>query len=199
MNEKLINRFGYSEMYEWNIFPGQENKYGRFVQFNKLNFDQINLAYDENIDVLGISTVNFVAVSDNPNDWHLKYLTNEFGDTFMTKERLAVGNKVYDQIEEFSYIRTFPYEQYIPIENKEFDRNKKYSKRTERSEWIAVTMIGKAIVKDDGKCEPGKYCKPKFSEITEEAGIAIPAEKEDKNSFYVLSRVSKNTIMILMK
>lgn len=199
MNEKLINNFGISEMYEWNIFPGDDNKYGRFVQFNELNHDKINLAYDENSDVIGVTTINYAIASDNPDNWHLKYITNEYGDTYMQKERLAVGNKVYDQIEEFSYIRTFPYEQYIPIQNKEFDKNKKYSKRTERNEWVSVTMMGKAIVRDDGKCEAGQYCAPNFSKITEQAGIAVPSSKDDKNSYYVLRRVSEKTIMILVK
>ena len=98
MNEKLVNKFGISEMYEWNIYPGNENKLGRFVQFNKINTDKINLAYDKDSDIIGVSTVNYTVVSDNPDDWHLRYLTNEFGDTFMQKERLAVGNKVYDQV-----------------------------------------------------------------------------------------------------
>lgn len=199
MNEKLVNKFGYSEMYEWNIFPGNENKFARFVQFNKLNPDKINLAYDKDLDIVGVSSVNYAVVSDNPDEWHLRYISNEFGDTFMQKERLAVGNKVYDQVEEFSYIRTFPYEQYIPIQNEKYNKNIQYSKRTNRNEWVAVTMIGKAIVVDNGKCNPGEYCIPQFSEITTEAGIAIPGDKNEKNSFYVISRVSENTIMILMK
>ena len=199
MNEKLVNKFGISEMYEWNIYPGNENKFGRFVQFNKINTDKINLAYDKDSDIIGVSTVNYTVVSDNPDDWHLRYLTNEFGDTFMQKERLAVGNKVYDQVEEFSYIRTFPFEQYIPIQNEKYNRNLQYSKRTNRNEWVAVTMIGKVIVVDNGKCKPGEYCVPQFSEITEKAGVAVPGNKDDKNSYYVLNRVSPNTIMILIK
>lgn len=199
MNEKLVNKFGVSEMYEWNVFPGVENKFGRFVQFNQLNPDKINLAYDPDKDIIGISSVNYSVVSDNPDDWHLRYLYNEVGDTFMQKERLAVGNKVYDQIEEFSYIRTFPYEQYIPIENTEYDKNLQYVKRTNRNEWVAVTLIGKAIVVDNGTCKPGEYCVPQFSEINAEAGIAIPGNKDDKNSYYVIKRMSEKTIMILVK
>lgn len=199
MNEKYINKFGVSEMYEWDIFPGVENKFGRFVQFNKLNTDKINLAYDNNLDVIGVSSVNYSVVSDNPSEWHLRYMANDYGDIYMQKERLAVGNKTYDQIEEFSYIRTFPYEQYIPIENKAYNKQAKYNKRTNRNEWIAVTMLGKAIVQDNGKCKPGEYCVPQFSEITDEAGLAVPGNKDDKNAYYVLKRISDKTIMILMR
>ena len=60
-------------------------------------------------------------------------------------------------------------------------------------------MIGKVIVVDNGKCKPGEYCVPQFSEITEKAGVAVPGNKDDKNSYYVLNRVSPNTIMILIK
>ena len=57
----------------------------------------------------------------------------------------------------------------------------------------------KAIVKDNGECKPGEYCKPNFSDINDEAGIAVPATINDENSFYVLKRISDTTIMILIK
>ena len=199
MNDKLVNKFGYSEMYEWTIYPGDTNKLGRFVQFNSIEHDKINLAVDPKTPILGVSTINYVTLSDNPDTWSKKYLSNEYGDIFMTKERLAVGQKQYDQIEEFSYIHTFPYEQYIPVENKEFNKNYNYVKRSERSEWSCIVLLGKAIVKDNGKCKPGEYCKPNFSDINDEAGIAVPATINDENSFYVLKRISDTTIMILIK
>ena len=46
MNDKLVNKFGYSEMYEWTVYPGDTNKFGRFVQFNSIEHDKINLAID---------------------------------------------------------------------------------------------------------------------------------------------------------
>lgn len=199
MNDKLVNKFGYSEMYEWTVFPGQENKFGRFVQFNKIESDKINLTYDNETPIVGVTSINYVEASDNPEFWSKKYMSNEYGDIYMTKERLAVGNKVYDQVEEFSYIHTFPYEQYIPVQNTEFKKELEYIKRSDRTEWVNVIIAGKAIVKDNGKCKPGDYCKPNFSEINEDAGIAIPADKNDKNSFYVLKRISETTIMIFVR
>lgn len=199
MNDKLVNKFGYSEMYEWTVFPGQENKFGRFVQFNKIESDKINLTYNDETPIVGVTSINYVEASDNPDFWAKKYMSNEYGDIYMTKERLAVGNKVYDQIEEFSYIHTFPYEQYIPVQNTEFKKELEYRKRSDRNEWVNVIIAGKAIVKDNGKCKPGDYCKPNFSEINEDAGLAIPADKNDKNSFYVLKRISETTIMIFVR
>lgn len=199
MNDKLVNKFGYSEMYEWTVFPGQENKFGRFVQFNKIESDKINLAYNDETPIVGVTSINYVEASDNPDFWSKKYMSNEYGDIYMTKEKLAVGNKVYDQVEEFSYIHTFPYEQYIPVQNTEFKKELQYTKRSNRNEWVNVIIAGKAIVKDNGKCKPGDYCKPNFSEINEDAGLAIPADKNDKNSFYVLKRISETTIMIFVR
>ena len=118
MNDKLVYKFGYSEMYEWTVYPGDTNKFGRFVQFNSIEHDKINLAIDPKASILGVSTINYVTLSDNPDTWTKKYLSNEYGDIFMTKERLAVCQKQYNQVEEFSDIHTFPYEQYIPVENK---------------------------------------------------------------------------------
>lgn len=198
MDEKLLNKFGYGEMYEWTVYPGDTNKFGRFVQFNEIDHEKINLTHD-NKNIIGVSSVNFVDTSDNPDHWHLKYMSNEVGDLFMQKERLSVGNKVYDQVEEFSYIRTYPYEQYIPIENKEFNKRFKYKKRTSRNEWVNVVIMGKAIVEDNGECVPGGYCKPVFSDINEEAGKAIPADINDENSYYVIRRVSDKSILIFVK
>ncbi len=199
MDNKLVNKFGYSEMYEWTIYPGDENKFGRFVQFNKIDHEKINLANDENKSIFGVSSINYLSQSDNPETWYNKYMSNDYGDIYMMKERLAVGRKDYDQLEEFSYIHTFPYEQYIPVENKEFNKELKYVKRSDRSEWVSVVLIGKAIVKDNGLCKPGDFCKPKFSDITDEAGTAIPAMENEYNSFYVIKRISDTTIMILVK
>lgn len=198
MNEKLVNKFGYSEMYEWVVYPGDTNKYARFVQFNDSQPSKINLVRNDK-NVIGVSTINYVEASDNPENWHLRYTANEYGDLFMMKERLAVGNKTYDQIEEFSYIRTFPYEQYIPVENDNYDKDRQYQKRTARQEWVNVTIKGKAIVKDNGQCKPGQYCKPQYSEIFEDAGIAVPATEDEKNSFYVIDRVSDHSILIFIK
>jgi len=198
MNEKFVNQFGFCEMYEWSLYPGDDNRFGRFVQFDKNKPEFVRIAGNDETPIIGVSSINYAAVSDNPNYWHNKYMFNEFGDIYMMKERLAVGAKQYDQLNEFSFIKTFPYEQFIPIDNPEFDKSKKYDKRSVRREWSIVTIKGKAIITDDGKCKPGEYCKPIFSDDYETAGKAQPANKNEENSFYVIKRMSDTTIMIFI-
>ena len=197
MNEKIINPFGYGEMYEWHVYPGDTNRFGRFVQFNETYPDKINLVRNDK-NIIGVASINYVTTSDNPDTWKERYVSNDYGDVYMRKERLAVGKKDYDQLNEFAFIRTFPYEQYIPVDNPEYDNNKNYVKRTNRNEWVNVIIKGKTIVKDNGKCEPGKYCTPVFSDIYEEAGTVVPAQETDKNSYYVISRISNDTILIFI-
>lgn len=201
MNKKVINPFGYAELYEWQKYPGDANRFARFVQFDKNLHDRICLARDKDMPIIGVSSINYVTTSNNPENWHARYKCNEYGDIYMRKERLAVGKKNYDQLNEFSYIMTFPYEQYIPVENENFDTklSKSYKPRIERLEWSSVVLCGKAIVKDDGNCSPGNWCKPKYSDNYDEAGIATPCNKDDNNSFYVMQRISDHSIMILVK
>ena len=197
MNEKIINSFGYSEMYEWQLYPGDDNRFARFVQFNETQPDKINLARNDK-NIIGVSSINYVTASDNADFWCKRYLSNKYGDIFMRKERLAVGQKDYDQLNEFAFIRTFPYEQYIPVDNPEYNNENKYVKRSDRNEWIAVVIKGKAIVKDDGECVPGEYCTPVFSDMWDTAGTVVPAKDSDKNKYYVISRVSEDTILIFI-
>lgn len=198
MDDKIINSFGYGEMYEWHIYPGDDNRFGRFVQFSESEPDKITLARNDK-NVIGVASINYVETSDNADFWHKRYMSNKYGDIFMRKERLAVGQKDYDQLNEFAFIRTFPYEQYIPVDNPEYDGERKYVKRSNRSEWVSVIIKGKAIVKDNGKCEPGKYCTPIFSDIWEDAGSVVPADENSENKYYVISRVSEDTILIFVK
>ena len=192
-NESLIQSFGYSEMYEWSKIP--EKKLGLFVQFDKHNPDKI-LPYQGGI-LLGISTVNSSIESDNPNEWKYAYKCNEVGDLFFKKETLAVGIKEYDQSEEMSFIHTQPWSHYVKIPTEIYDKNIKYIKRTDRKEWVRVNLLGKVIVRDNGKCIPGQFCEPYIGEDMEFVGGAIPATSSGKHKFYVLERITDNTIMIL--
>ena len=196
----LIQKFGFSEMYEWDKLPEPQFRLGRFVTFSEENPDKIKPVSKADEFILGVSTVNSVCDSDNPNEWKYKNLCNEYGDMYLTKERLAVGTKVYDQINEINFIKTYPWEHFVTLTNKSFNKDAKYIKRTNRQEWIRVNLIGKAIVFDDGTCEPGKWCVPYTGKLKEFQGSAVPApEKTKQKKFYVLSRISEKTILILNK
>lgn len=199
MNENLIQKFGFCEMYEWSTDYNQ--KLGLFVTFDENSTDKI-APYGENpgAEIIGVSSINSVIESNNPSFWPNSYLCNEYGDLYLQKERLSVGQKVYDQVLEFNYIQTRPWEHYIPIANKALDPEKQYIPRTSRQEWVRVTLLGRAIVKDNGKCEPGKYCAPYSGKMKKDFGMAVPVEESTSSQkYYVLRRMSEHSIEILMK
>jgi len=200
MNENNIQEFGYAEMYEWANVPDNKQRLGRFVTFDKEKPGMIVAAHDDNF-IVGVTTVCAEDTSDDPDEWKFSYLCNEYGDLYLKKERLAVGAKQYDQYNEMNYIRTYPWEHYIKIENKYLDKEKTYVKRSKRIEWVRVNLLGKTIVKDNGKCKPGEFCTVYSGKLKEKFGTAIPYnEKKSKNKkFYVLDRLSENTILILNK
>jgi hypothetical protein len=199
MNEDLIQKFGFSEMYEWYEIPEPQFRLGRFVTFSKKVPNRIVPVSKADQNILGVTTVNTVLDSDDPENWKYKNMCNEFGDLYLRKERLAVGQKVYDQYTEMNYIQTRKWEHFIPIPNQYFDEKKQYVKRTNRSEWIRVNLMGKCIVEDDGNCKAGEYCMPYTGKVKPRQGTAIPATEDAKQKFYVLERVSEKTIMILNK
>lgn len=196
----FVQKLGFSEMYEW-VQPIPEQRLGSFVSFSKEEPNKI-VPCGENpgAEIVGVTTINSTIESDNPKNWSKAYMYNEVGDMFLTKERLAVGQKVYDEVLELNYIKTRPWEHYIPIENEAYDSNKKYIPRTNRLEWVKVNLLGKCIVRDNGKCVPGEYCQPYNGKLKANFGTAVPATKTWKGQkFYVLERVSKNSILILFR
>lgn len=199
-NLNYIQKFGFSEMYEWKL-PIPEDRFARFVTFDDEYPNKLVLfGESSNKDIFGVSTINTVIESDNPDYWQYSYMCNEVGDIYLKKEKLAVGQKVYDEVLEMNYILTRPWEHFIPIENEKLDKSKQYIPRSKRNEWVRVNLIGKCIVRDNGKCEAGEYCQPYDGKLKKFFGIATPLKKSWKGQkFYVLGRVSENTIMIVMR
>lgn len=198
MNEDLLLKFGFSEMYEWAVVPENTSRLGKFVQFDEHEPEKIRLCKNKKR-IVGVTTVNSVIESDNPNEWHLKNLCNEYGDTYLQKEKLAIGQKMYDQLEEFAFIKTQPWEHLIPITNPEFKDTEQYVKRSNREEWIRVNLIGKVIVEDDGTCVAGEYCTPYEGKLKQKQGTVTHCDEDEPIKFYVLQRISEKTVMILNK
>jgi hypothetical protein len=198
MNEELINKFGYSEMYEWSSIPEQEYRLGRFVQFDPEYPGKIKLCSDFN-NIVGVTTVNTVVVSDDPSEWKHKNFSNEYGDLYLQKERLAVGGMEYDQEKEISFIRTRKWEHFIPVQNPNYKPDVEYTKRSNRVEWMRVNLIGKCVVEDDGTCVPGQYCTLYKGKIKAKQGTVKLATEKSEIKFYVLNRISPKTVTILYK
>lgn len=190
---------GYCEMYEWAELPKDKNKrYGIFVESDIKSPEKIR-AYTGKGNLIGVSTVLEGINTDNPPEWPYKYYINEIGDTYYEKKDIALAKEVFDSLKEFSYISTFKKEVYKELVNDQYNDNLNYIKRENRIEWTRVNILGKCIVRDNGKCIPGQYCKPYIGEDESLIGYAIPCDKDDKNSFYILGRISTETILILNK
>lgn len=195
-NNKLIQPVGYTEMYEWVRAP--QERFGRFVQFSQRYPEKIELYHNGSAILAGVSSICSVIESDNPSQWKYAYMCTENGDTLMQDETLAVGIKCYDQHNEMSYISTRPWRHYVKVPSKEYDVNRKYVPRTSRNEWVRVTLLGKAIVRDNGECEPGEYCMPYVGDDMQLAGTAVKWDGKSDCKFYVLERMSDNTIIIVV-
>jgi len=193
----LLKKMGYAELYEF--ANPEENKLGRFVGFDNDNPGKICLFKPNSNNIIGVTTVNSVEISDYYTEWPNKFLCNEFGDTYMKHENLAVGIKQYDEVNERPFIMTAKSYKYVPLLNEKYDPSKEYVQRLGRPEWNRVTLCGKAIVIDNGKCTPGKMCMPYNGKDENLFGTAIPATAKAKYSYYVIERFSEKSIIILVK
>lgn len=200
INNNGLQTYGYTEMYEWMNNPEslENSGCGLFVQFTKQEPEKIEV-FDGSGVFCGVTTATAQDTSDNPQEWHGKYVVNQYDRREKEIKFIAVGNKTYDQVNELSFVRTFPYEVVKNIVSNQFDTTKHYVPRDKRINWSRVNLMGKCIVKDNGKCTPGKWCQPYVGPDFENCGSAIPAKKSDTLKFYVLSRVSPTTIKIVIK
>ena len=195
----LISNVGFSEMYEWSDVPTQSEKFGKFVQFSLEDPGKIEPYHTVNAKVIGITTVEGKVVSDDPDYWKGQFYCNEYGDAYLGKDTIAVGVKKYDHVNEFSFIATEKEEELVPITTEKFDNNAQFVKRSGREEWVKVNLLGKVIVKDDGTLQSGDWCTPYTGPDKSKFGMAIKAGPKSKNTYYVIERISDNTILILNK
>jgi hypothetical protein len=191
-----MNKFGYSEMYEWSeLFKFDIVPYGRFVTFDSNSPGKIRLAHTSDY-VIGVTTINTVCTSDDPEEWQGKYLCNEYGDILLQKHNIVRAKEDYNDVEELPYITTFNDTEIVPVTNPSY-KELEYIKRSNRQEWVRVNLLGKCIVTDNGECKSGKFC------TVGEDGIAKPTDTLGGmpyvNKWYVISRLTENTIMIFFK
>ena len=77
-----------------------------------------------------------------------------------------------------------------PLVNPDFDPEREYIPRANRSEWAAVGLVGRLIVTDDGSCRAGGYC-------TAKNGTA--ANSKAATRARVLKRIDDMHIEVLVK
>ena len=76
-----------------------------------------------------------------------------------------------------------------PRINPEYDANLHYVPRSDRSEWAAVGIMGKLLIRDDGSCRVNGFCWP------DAEGVATFSEK----GYRVLERLAKDMVLIYVK
>ena len=196
MNISLIQNFGYSEMYEWK--EKQNDRFGYLVELDTEARDKIIKARNAN-DVIGVSSINFAYLSDNPEFWHKRYYRDAVGDTYMQQKIISRGTKKYNQIDEYAFISTSKDTIYVPREFEYFDENQKYVQRIDRLEWSPVTLLGKAIVIDDGECGDSLYCQLYNGSDETKFGTVVPVYDDSLPKYRILTRYSQKTLLILFK
>ncbi|OLO35931.1 hypothetical protein BTR23_16025 [Alkalihalophilus pseudofirmus] len=171
----------YAEMFE--TVDGKPIDVGCFVTFDDES-EKIRKASASDEYILGI-TSSTPSVLGNSGElrWKNKYITDEWGrvqyyEVVIPEERDNDGNVVIPE-----HIETHP------ILNPDWNPNKEYIPRIYRVEWVAVGLIGQILVRDDGTCKPGKYCRSNAE------GIATASD----SGYRVMKRIEKNQILVLLK
>lgn len=119
----------YAEYFEWaDGNPENEDRRGMLVS---LAGDKIQLAHGD--EILGIISVSpSVCGNDYELYWQGRYKTDIFGEIEHDKN----GE---------------------PILSDEYDKDRKYIPRSQRSEWAKVGLVGQLTVQDNGSCKVGGY------------------------------------------
>lgn len=178
----------YAEMFEWlDGNPQGEDRIGYFVTLDGQN---IRIANASDQYILGVVSAKPSIAGDSQGcGWQGMYLQDRWGRT------------IYDWVDEQRKIkepnpqtgemqtRTETIRVQQPRLNPAYDPNRIYQPRTERKEWAAVGMIGKLRARDDGSCQPNRFCQPNAD------GIATSSEQ----GYRVLGRLEENIVLICLK
>lgn len=170
---------GYAELFE--TIDGKAIDCGYFVT---LDGSKIKVANSKDRYILGITALSPAVLGANSDvRWKGKYVTDQWGKI------------QYDEVDvpavinEAGIIIIPEHKEKQPRINPLWDKSREYIPRTLRPEWASVTLIGQAIVRDDGTCEVNGYCVPNDS------GIATTAQR----GYRVMARRTPNQILVLLR
>lgn len=176
----------FAEYFEWS--DGNEVFEDRVGHFVTLDGDKIRIANGKEEYILGVVSGTASVIGNAQEDeWGKKYVYDEWGRlnfediTIAAKYEEIDGEEVL--VEEERRIRTM-------MINPEYNEKKVYIPRSKRPEWDTVGLLGQMLVKDDGSCKVGGYCK------CSDGGIAT---NSDSGGYKVMNRKSENIIKIMFR
>ena len=171
----------YAESFE--TADGQPIEPGYFVTFDGAG-DKVRKAFPVDGYILGVVSATPCVVGDAAElHWKKKYLTDKWGrvqyeQVSMEEEKDEQGNVL---IPTHTDTRA--------VINPEWDSKKVYIPRSRRPEWVTVGLFGKLLLRDDGTCNAGGFCRPGAG------GAATAAD----TGYRVLKRMDTDQILILFR
>ena len=186
--KKSYNASGadYAEYFEWaDGNPDGEDRRGLFVT---LEGEKIRTATDGDGYILGIVSPNPSVVGNSPDEWHGRFLKDEWGDFIRETITETVKRPVPGRPEEEWETEERQVESYVT--NPDFSEGHgEYVPRSERAEWAAVGMLGVLVTRDDGTCRADGYCRAGAD------GRATASETGCR----VLRRISDSLVKVLFR
>ena len=183
----------YAELFQWfDDNPENEDRVGLFVT---LVGERIRIAKPTDKHILGIVSACPSVLGDVYDDqWKGMYQIDIYGRPILEEVEVpAETMEIPDPENSEQTITKVIREAHTEMRQKlnpDYDPTQEYIPRSERPEWEAVGMLGKLVAIDDGTCEVGSYC------MAGKDGIATKAEQETK--FYVMARLDKNHIKVMI-
>lgn len=169
----------YAEMFE--TADGNPIEFGYFVTLEE---DKVRIANSQDDYLLGITSAKPAFLADSGElRWKHKYLTTEWGGILY--KDIVVPPIIDDSGNTIVPLRT----ERRPVLNLAWDASRDYLPRSRRPEWVAIGLLGKLLVRDNGLCQSNGYCKPN------DLGIAVPSD----TGFRILRRTAPNQILILFR
>ena len=170
----------YAEMFE--TVDGAYIDFGYFVTFEE-GSNKIRKANSYDNYIIGITSATPAILAGAANYyWHDKYIRDKWGqikykEVVIPEKKDEKGNVIIPEHKEKQ-----------PVLNPDWNCKKDYVPRSQRPEWVAVGLLGQILVRDDGTCKVGGYCRPN------DEGIATACD----HGYRVLKRTDSDQVLILM-
>ncbi len=187
-NSTIATGADYAEYFEWaDGNPNGEDRVGLFVTFDERDPEKIMTASPGDY-ILGIVSGHPNTIGNGDEDWRGRYVIDDFG-------RYIEETYEYEETwtDKDGKVNTETREGIRYKENPDYDPEKQYIPREERSEWSAIGMVGVLSVYDDGTCQVNGYCR------CGENGVATLAEERTFDTYRVIQRISENIIKVVIK